>query len=1186
MQNSLKQLIQNLNQDNLISFFRKASDRFSPIPEDYSFYLDSDTEYISDLNKIGEINFDQTQRLIVLSGKSVRELTGKSGKTKQYDIARKILKNLFFQAGIFVFHDNSGNFRFSFITAFYSGTKRTFSCFRRYTYFVGKGLPNKTFITQIGKANFSSLNNIQRAFSIEAVSEDFYKEFKPKFDEIAKSVQIVDIYDQNVDSKTKADFTLLFVIRIIFLGFVQKKGWLGTNEQFIQDFWNEYKSKFYGKDEFYTRWLEPLFFESLNSPPGRKTAYRNNEFSDETKNVLDTAPYLNGELFKRKINYDDKGLFIPDSYIGNFFDFLFQYNFTIEENTQYDEELELNPEFLGIIFENLVVKADGAVYTPRIEVDFMCRMALVKWLQKNSSCNLTDIYHLFFREGGVGADYDEDQKQGDFTTKQIRELISLLENITVCDPAAGSGAFEVGMLHVLNDIINDLVNRSNTPPDIDKKEPYKRKYDIIAKSLYGVEVKPWAVWINQLRLWLTLFIDMPDNMKNSPLPLLPSLNFKVRCGDSLVQKIGSKTFPVHGHANLTAQIKTKITELKKKKVDFFHNRAKEDYESLRNAETQLFKDIIDAEIEEKHKQLEGLARPKDEIVGDLFGHEDKKAKQLELKVNEETKIKLETEIAELEEEKKNLKDEHPLIWSIEFAEIFFDNGGFDIIIGNPPYVRQEDISDPNGILEPKLYKTALQEIAKLDFPSHFGKKVAIDGHSDLYTFFYLRSLHLLNEKGIHCFICSNSWLDVGYGVWLQYFLLRNVPVHFIFDNHAKRSFSTADVNTIISVSSAPQKKPDLSNSILKFVAFKKPFEDSILTENLLDIENARDILKNNTLRVYPVSYAKLLEEGTEYDDESGQKISAGKYIGDKWGGKYLRAPDIFFTILEKGKDKFVKLKDVADVRFGIKTGCNEFFYLTDEQARKWGIEEEFLKPVIKSPRECKSILINPKDLKYKIFMCNKSKEELKGTNALKYIEWGEQQEILIKQGKDKNKTIKGFNNLETVKNRKQWWTVEGNVANTFWIKETNERLAVFISNEKMIADCRLYYAILPIETQIFCNSAVYMFISEVLVRSGLGLGARSLMVYEVKNYLVLNSEFINGNVIIPNREIESVFVECGIDPKSHIPIEEQEPNPLPDRAELDKIVFDAIGLTEDERKEVYRAVCRLVWNRISKANSV
>ena len=123
---------------------------------------------------------------------------------------------------------------------------------------------------------------------------------------------------------------------------------------------------------------------------------------------------------------DDCGLWIPDESIGRFFDFLFQYNFTVEENELYDEELELNPEFLGIIFERITNKDQGAVHTPREEVDLMCRLALVKWLEKTTGIDKRDLYHLFFREGGTGEVYDEHQKQGDFSPHEIRTLIDRL----------------------------------------------------------------------------------------------------------------------------------------------------------------------------------------------------------------------------------------------------------------------------------------------------------------------------------------------------------------------------------------------------------------------------------------------------------------------------------------------------------------------------------------------------------------------------------------------------------------------------------------------------------------------------------------------------------------------------------------------------------------------------------------
>jgi adenine-specific DNA methylase len=488
-------------------------------------------------------------------------------------------------------------------------------------------------------------------------------------------------------------------------------------------------------------------------------------------------------------------------------------------------------------------------------------------------------------------------------------------------------------------------------------------------------------------------------------------------------------------------------------------------------------------------------------------------------------------------------------------------------------------------LESKDYKAKLKEMVRMDFPRHFKGKVKISGRSDLYTYFYIRSLHLLNEKGVHVFICSNSWLDVGYGVWLQYFLLKNIPMHFVMDNHAKRSFAGADVNTIITVMSAVSNPSQNGNGQKpKFVAFKRPFEEVILTENLLEIERSKETVANSQFRVFPITKQRLLEEGSEFKNPEDRKMGHGKYKGDKWGGKYLRAPDIFFTILEKGAGKLVKLKEVADVRRDITTGCNEFFYLTEEEAQKWDIEEEYLKPVIKSPRECKSILIDPDDLKYRVFMCHKDKDELEGTNALKYIEWGEQQEKKIKQGKNKGKVIKGFNNISSVKNRKRWYDL-GKWDPPVGILPCGfgSIFRFFVNTENILPDKRLYLFNGNKQDLKMMNSSIFPMFLELGSRIGLGDGLLDLAVYEFQS---INLISIKQNLPVIDREVDDIFTECGINPENNTPISEQEPNPKADRKELDNIVFDALGLSEEERKEVYRAVCRLVWNRIRKAKSV
>ncbi len=1117
------ELANNFSVDNLKNFLMEANPRLTPIPEDLNHYLEPD-DYFADFQQIGEVEFDDSAQLMAATIRSNKQLTERTSKRKQYDLAKKVLKSRWCDSGLFCFYDDHGNFRLSFVCTQYHGTRRTFSSFQRYTYFISPKIANKTFINQVGKCRFDSIENILEAFSIEAVSNEFYNEFQPRFDKIAESVTGVE--EENI--QLRQDFALLFTIRVIFLGFVQKKGWLGDNDNFIGDFWEEYRSRFYGDDEFYSRWLQPLFFQALNTPPGQKVAYGNNEFSEETELLLQSAPYLNGELFRRKRTVDDLDLSLPDSVIAEFIGWLFRYNFTIEENELYDEDLELNPEFLGIIFERLVNKADGAIYTPRVEVDLMCRLALLNWLDKNSSIDRRELYYQFFREAGEGSQNADDQKDGNFSANEIKEIFELIESLTVCDPAAGSGAFEVGMLHVLNEIIVSLISRERCPDEIknDSKwnDSFERKKAIIGRSLYGVEVKRWAVWINQLRLWLTLFIDMPDKMRSSFEPLLPSLNFKVRRGDSLVQRIGNKLFPVQGHANLPERVKKKITELKKTKQDFYYNRGGSE-ELVRQQEFGVFRSVIEGQIDEKRKQLTAIESPAKQKRFAFHTQEERQTHLHELDKFKEDRKAIKEDIERLGEEIKALKEEHPLIWSIEFAEIFYDKGGFDIIIGNPPYVGKEDIADPNGIVDSKTYKENLRYAINQDFKGYFSSRKKIDGQSDLYTFFYVRSLKLLNDKGVHVFICSNSWLDVGYGTWMQEFLLNKVPVNLIIDNHTRRSFSNADVNTVITVMDGPCRKGSVSGDhVIKFVAFKKPFEQSIFTENLLEIEDEAEVYQNEIFRIYPIKTESLYDAGWDPQKQ--------KYIGNKWGGKYLRAPDIFVNIVDNGEL----------IRFGDNWDGQQFVsvmgYVHDNNTG-----EQFpVYPFLKTVKNIRKISIYKTDV------------GLQGVN-------------------DKGNSL---------------------VKAPILFPRTFGREHIVVYNPEGVVGKEFYRVfpniVEPKSLVLYMNSTFFIMQRELIGLCNLGGGALKFSGDDIKLFLFPKKLEFSWDVKylerFLDRPIQGLFVEIGVDPESDTPIEEQEPNPLSDRKELDDIVFDALGLTKDERKDVYRAVCRLVWNRISKAGSV
>ena len=206
----------------------------------------------------------------------------------------------------------------------------------------------------------------------------------------------------------------------------------------------------------------------------------------------------------------------------------------------------------------------------------------------------------------------------------------------------------------------------------------------------------------------------------------------------------------------------------------------------------------------------------------------------------------------------------PFVWDIAFVEIFADDkGGFDIVIGNPPYVRQENILDPKIPREKitdankkdynKAYKAKLARSMYQAFPRFFGYKREkdvkpnnpaaavshkIDAKSDLYIYFYFHGLSLLNPKGSFCFITSNSWLDVGYGKDLQEFTLKHCHIKQIIDNRSRRSFASADVNTVICLFATPDEKRQLGlDCTTRFVSFNTPFEAILDPVIFYEIEN-------------------------------------------------------------------------------------------------------------------------------------------------------------------------------------------------------------------------------------------------------------------------------------------------------------------------------------------------------------
>jgi type I restriction-modification system DNA methylase subunit len=514
---------------------------------------------------------------------------------------------------------------------------------------------------------------------------------------------------------------------------------------------------------------------------------------------------------------------------------------------------------------------------------------------------------------------------------------------------------------------------------------------------------------------------------------------------------------------------------------------------------------------------------------------------------------------------------------------------FNALVGNPPYTRQEEIPEI-GVDKEKLIENAL----------YFNdKKIAeIGKRAGIHAYFFVHGTKFLKDGGHFGFIVSNSWLDVDFGKGLQEFFLNNHKILAIIESKVERWFEEADINTCIVILQKCKDKKARDENLVRFVYLKKTLRNFIppaqdMWEKQVERLNAIDQLKktvlahhdfyeNEDLRVFPKSQKELWEEGFDPDEQ--------KYLGAKWG-KYVRAPEVFFRMLEKGKGKLVPLMEAADIRFGIKTGANEFFYLAEEEIIRRGIEKKFWMHkdengkwtpnyIIKSPRECKAIVVKTEDLKYRVLMIHKDKEDLKGTHVLKYIHEGER---------------KGFDKRPTCASRQKWYDLGmWEKPDLIWADAYNDRYGVY-DTQKTWADKRFFYLYLKnkkhhILLHAYLNCSIIPLIVEIDGITNLGEGAVYTNVYQLKRLQIPSSITKKQQTHLSSllshlsdRKILSIFHELGASTSEEASLDKVKP----DRRELDKIIMgEILGLSEKEQLDVYRAVVDLVKSRIGKAKSV
>jgi len=651
---------------------------------------------------------------------------------------------------------------------------------------------------------------------------------------------------------------------------------------------------------------------------------------------------------------------------------------------------------------------------------------------------------------------------------------------------------------------------------------------------------------------------------------------------------------------------------KSEKLKFYNNDRNCRFRTVKEAEHEelrLFRDVLGAL---KHKAQDEIHSLTQRIKGppgrqmNLDGSVEKRPMQLDLKAAEwQAQIEANrVRIARFEDAIAALKTtkDVPFVWDIAFVEVFEgDEKGFDIVVGNPPYVRQESIAAPEvcgarATDDKQEYKAELAHSVYQAWPSFFRYDSAnpkrlrkLDAKSDLYIYFYFHGLSLLNPKGSFCFVTSNSWLDVGYGKDLQEFLLKHSHVKLVFDNQVKRTFAAADVNTVMVLLAAPDDERQTGpEQVARFVMFKVPFEHIVSPVVFDEVEAAAARTATKEFRVNPVQQSVLLEDGMESPDReaegrkpTGPLIKVARYIGGKWGGKYLRAPEVYWRVVDAAREKLVPLGSLAEIRFGIKTGADDWFYLTKERARELGIERRFLRPVLTDPgdRNVPGIRLTAAQADRLMIVAQGDKTALRGTALSKWIHIGETEQF---KGRGDTQSIPA--SRPSVAGRARWYELPPREPSPILWTEVRKRRSLTLLNEAQLLADRSFYDVIPqaVDPRLLCallNCTATALFCEIQGNAPGGSGAGVQMTCaEVRRLPVLDPRSLPTSEEralmrafdrLCGRPIGSLESDCGSD----------------DRRDLDASIFRVLGLDVALLDDMYTVVKRLVRDRLTKSKS-
>ncbi len=705
-------------------------------------------------------------------------------------------------------------------------------------------------LSDLQVSNFVKLyQKWQEVLDISLLNKQFYQELAVLFTQLVGGERQRNTYPTSLklpsiaDDKVLKEFAMRLIGRLLFCWFLQKK----TSKKGISLISSEILSSKSVKEHFYHETLEPLFFEVLNKELAqRKPVLQKGDWQQ--------VPFLNGGLFEPHVHdfYDGNctlnTLIVPADWLAKLLRFFERYHFTIEENTPMDVQVAIDPEMLGQIFENLLAeinpetgetarKATGSYYTPREIVDYMVDEALIAYFENifHRSANPDRSANLDLHSSGICKPrfallLSYDNSLNPFNTEETQLIIQAIQQLKIFDPACGSGAFPMGVLQKLTLMLQRLdpnceqwlKNLLENIPDAMARQfmqeklqgekelwNYTRKLGILRECIYGVDIQPIAVEISRLRCFLALIVDekVEEDKPNRGIIPLPNLDFKFVCANTL------KGLPQKGRDETVSQVEFFEESTDDKDLE----RLREEYFTVQNAQQ---KQTIQQKFENVQKKMFERFLNWNQNIKGVKGSQ---AQQLF--------------------SWKPFSDESCL-WFDPFWMFGVTppspplarggTGGFDVVLGNPPYIRQEAIKH----LKPDLKSYQV-----------------FTGTSDLYTYFYEAGFNFLKEQGVLAFITSNKWMRTKYGEKLREFFLTRTTLLQLIDFKGKAVFdATVDANILLFRKGTdklcltlPEKgsSPEEESSSLpenKSSSFRRKSESTSCMDSRLRGNDARSVL--------------------------------------------------------------------------------------------------------------------------------------------------------------------------------------------------------------------------------------------------------------------------------------------------------------------------------------------------------